>query len=373
MSATYIHTKRKAGFTMLVLRFLAFLYFAVLGASVVYLWAFTQDRFISTSEFKVSRQNLSSTQVGFAQLALPGLSDTGSVDSQIVIGFVKSADLLTALEKEYDLAAHYQSPKKDIVFRLAADANLDERLQYYRKRIASHFDMETGMTVITVETFDPVLSQKIAKSLLERTESYINQVNQDIADQQLSFVRAEVELSAKKVEEVNAEMIALQNENNFISPDEVISSTLGAIEKIRFEHLKLQAELATIERDSPNSPRVESLRSQGRSLSELISVESAKLSGPEKNRLNQLLVRFKLLEQRIAFAIQLRNSAEMLLERNRVDTVARSRFLTVIQHPYQPEDVGQPRRWYATVTLLTLGSLLFAIFRAITKAIFSMI
>ncbi len=373
MSATYTHTKRKLGFTLIFLRFLAFLYFLGLAASVVYLWFFTQNRFISSAEFKVSRQSVTGNEAQFTQFALPGLSDSGSVDSQVVIGFVHSADLLLALEKEYHLADHFKAPAQDIVFRLQHDANLEERLKYYRKRIAAHFDIETGMTVMTVDTFDPKLSRDLAFTLLERAEKFINTVNKNIADQQLNFVRSEFEIAAKKVDDVNAELVELQNENNFISPDEVIATTLGAIGKLRFETLETQAEVATLERDSPNSPRIESLRSRLRSLNELVSVESAKISGPEKSRLNQLLVRYKVLGQKLSFAIQLRTGAESLLERNRVEAIANSRFLTVIQHPFLPEDVGLPRRPYATVTLITLGLLMFLIFRAITKAIFSMI
>ena len=373
MSATYTHTKRKLGFTLIFLRFLAFLYFFGLAASVVYLWFFTQDRFISTAEFKVSRQSVTGNDAGFAQFSLPGLGDSGSADSQLVIGFVDSADLLLALEEKYHLADHYKAPTKDIVFRLERDANLEERLKYYRERISAHFDTESGMTVVTVDSFDPKLSRDLAVTLLERAEKFINTVNRNIADQQLQFVHSEVEHAAKKVDDLNAELVALQNENNLISPNEVITATLAAIEKLRLENLQTQAEIATIERDSPNSPRLESLRSRLRSLTELISVESAKISGPEKNRLNQLLLRYKLLEQKLTFAIQLRTGAESLLERNRVETVANSRFLTVIQHPFLPEDVGLPRRPYASVTLITLGLLIFLIFRAITKAVFSMI
>lgn len=373
MSATYIHTKRKAGLSTLILRILAILYFAGIIACVVYLWVFTQDRFISTAEFKVSQQSLSGNEVGIPQLALAGLSDSGSADSQIVIGYINSSDLLLWLEKEYKLIEHYRSPKIDFVFRLKPDANLEERLKYYRARILAHFDKETGMTVINVDTFDPQLSQNIATTLLKRAEDYINQINQTIADQQLAFVRSEVDRSAKKIDDLNVELITLQNENNFITPTETISATLSTVQKMKVEAFTRQAELATIERDSPNSPRIDNLRSQLRSLNELISVESAKLSGTEKDRLNQLLVRFKLLESEMEFALRLRAAAESMLEKTRLTAIARSRFLTVIQTPYLPEDVGMPRRPYATVTLLVLGGLLFFIFRAVTRSIFSMI
>ena len=370
MSATYIHTKRKAGFSHIVLRLLAILYFIGVIATVVYLWVCTQDRFITTAAFKISRQDSAGVEAGLVQLALPGLSDSGSMDSQITIGFINSADLLLQLEKEFDLVNHYTAPTRDIVFRLEADATLEERLKYYRDRISAHFDASTGMTMISVDTFKPELSKQIAATLLQKSEAFVNDINQDIAEQQLSFIRSEVERTANQVEEVNKQLLTLQNEHNFIRPDEVISSNLRAIQEMKMDNLRSEAELSSILRDSPNSPRIDTIKSRLRSLNELIAIESAKLSGPENDRLNQLLVQFKQLELKLEFVIRLRSGALMMLEKNRVDAVARSRFFTVIQNPYLPEDIAIPKRWYATTSILCLGVLVFLILRALTLSVF---
>ena len=58
-----------------------------------------------------SRQGSSAAGVGLAELALPGLSDSGSQDSQIAIGYADSADLLLDLEKEFKLVEHYTAPR----------------------------------------------------------------------------------------------------------------------------------------------------------------------------------------------------------------------------------------------------------------------
>jgi capsular polysaccharide transport system permease protein len=370
MSATYIHTKRKPGFSKLILRFFTILYLAALAASIVYLWLFTQDRFVSSAAFKVSKQGNSGMDAGLVQLALPGLSDSGSMDSQITIGYIDSADLLISLEKEFHLLKHYSSPLKDYFFRLDADANLEKRLTYYRSRISAHYNKETGMTEIHIDTFSPELSRDIAATLLRKSEDFINVINQEIADQQLGFVRSELERANQQVMEANNELLTLQNQHNFIRPDEVISANLKAVEAMKMEHLRAQAELSSLLRDSPSSPRIETTRSRLRSLGDLIEIESGKLSGPEKDRLNQLLVKFQQLEFRIEFANRLRAGAEAMLERNRVEAVARSRFFTVIQHPYLPEDVAIPRRPYATATILVLGGLMFLIFRALVTSVF---
>jgi len=370
MSATYIHTQRKAGMSQVIIRLLGVLYFIGLAAAIAYLWLFTQNRYISTAEFKISQQSGSGMDGGIVQLALPGLSDSGSVDSQIAIGYINSADLLLELENKFDLIAHFGSPIKDRVFRLEKDATLEARLSYYRSRILAHFDKETGLTVITVDTFSPVLSKEIATALMEKAENFINVINQQIAEQQLSFVRAELERSAARVDKLNTELITLQNENNLINPDEVISASLQAVQEMKMDALRSEAELASILRDSPNSPRIATLRSHIRSVNELIDIESAKLTGPEKDRMSQLLMQFRQLTLKIEFATRLRSSAEIMLEKNRVEAIAHSKFFTVIQTPYLPEDVAIPRRPYATGVLLVIGFLLFLILRVLTLSIF---
>jgi capsular polysaccharide transport system permease protein len=363
-------TTARKNIPSLIFGSLGVLYFIALGCVIAYIWTLTQDRFVSTASFKISRQNPSSGELGFATLALPGLSDTGSVDSQIAIGFIDSTDLLINLEKDFNLPEHYASPLKDFVFRLKSDALLEERLEYYRDRIFAHFDKETGLTVLSVDTFDPALSKKLAETILQRTEVFINTLNQTVADQQLSFIRGEVERAEKQVSDNTMELLALQNTHNLVSPDEVITANLKAVQELRMERLRTETSLASIERDSPGSPRIATLRSQLRSLDEQIAVESTKISGPEKDRLNQILSQYKELQLKLEFAIKMRTSAETLLEKHRMDAAARSRFLSIIQHPYLPENEAYPRRAYATVTIIGLGILLFLILRVLVHSVY---
>lgn len=357
-------------FAAKVLALLATLYFLLLACVVAYIWLIAQDRFLTDASFKISRQDVSGGEVGFAQLALPGISDTGSVDSQIAIGFVNSTDSLLELEKEFNLREHYATPPHDFVFRLDSGSPLEDRLKHYRNRISAHFDKETGLTLLTVDTFDPALSRAVAESLLRKTEVFINTLNQTIADQQLSFVRDELERAEKRVADISLELLELQNKNDLISPDATVAARLSVIQTLKMDRIRMETMLATLERDSPGSPRVETSRSQLRSLNERIAIESAKLSGPEQDNLNQILARFKELELKLGFAIQMRAGAATLLEKNRVDAVARSRFLSVIQRPYLAEAASYPRRFYATATIIALGLLLFLILRVLVHSVY---
>lgn len=371
MSSTYIHTNRETNFAKTVLKYLAILYFVGILCSIAYLWLLTEDRFVTEAKFKISRQDASSgAEAGLVQLALPGLSDSGSMDSQVAIGFILSSDLLLDLEKQFKLVNHYSSPKQDFVFRMDADAPLEERLEYYRKRIIAHFEIDTGLTIVTVDTFDPTLSHRIAKTLLDRAEAFVNQINQDIADQQLAFIRSEVDRTSERVQQLHRELLELQNKHKFINPTEVISTSLAAVQEMQLERLRIDAELASLLRDSPGSPKIETLKSRLRSLNDLIENETAKLSGTERDRLNKILMDFEEIKLKLETATRLRTGAELLLEQNRSEAASRSKFFSVIQEPFMPEDVALPRRGYASITILILGFLCFLILRALTNSIF---
>ena len=370
MSTNYILENEKSWSFRAAAWMSSLIYLSAIGGMLVYLWLFMADRYQSSAEFKITQQSSTGLDPGLLQLALPGFSESGSVDSQIAIGYISSSDLLISVEEEFDLADHFSSPVTDPIFRLEEDATLEDRLEYYRKRISAHYNVETGMTSIVVSTYDPQLSKKLADALLEKSEKFVNKINKDIADQQLEFVESEVKRTEDGVNRATAALIAMQNTHNFISPEQEIASSIKAVEGLKSQLIGAEAQLSTLLRDSPDSPMIDGLRSRLRSIEELIGIESAKLSGSEKDRLNLLSAQFKRLQADLEFAIKLRAGAEVLLEKNRAEAVANSRFLTVIQRPYLPESATYPDRTYATVTILVLGALGFAILRTLFLSAF---
>lgn len=352
------------------LRLLGYLYFILLACVVAYVWIYAQDRFISQASFTIARQDPASGGGELGEFVLPGLATSGSADSQIAIGFISSSDLLLDLEKEFHLRDHYSSPPHDVIFRLPKDALLEDRLEYYRDRIIARYDKETGLTMLSVDTFDRDLSKRIADDILKRTETFINILNQNVADQQLAFIRSEVDRSEKNVSDVSLELLALQNQYNIVTPDAAIKSSLQAIQELKMDRIKTETELASIQRDSPESPRIESIASRLKSLDEQIAAEATRISGPEKDRLNQVLARYKELEIKLEFAIKMRTASETLFEKHRVEAAGQSRFISVIQTPIRPEAVGYPLRPYATATIIGAGLLLFLILRVLVQSIY---
>ncbi|MFK7850561.1 MAG: hypothetical protein AB8D78_06240 [Akkermansiaceae bacterium] len=360
---------RRNTFSRYFLGLLTLIYFSAVSMCIIYLWVFAADRYVTESEFRISEHESSTAEASVALLALPGLTDARSIDSQIAISYFESADLLLDLEKKFDLREHYNAPEKDFVFRLECDASLEDRLEYYRRHIKAHYDEASGLTMVSVSTFDPKLSQEVSAYLLERAEDFVNRINQEIANRQSDFLHSELDRALNRLQEANQELTELQNKYSFISPEQMIESTLVAIQTLRLELLKMNAELATLIRDSPDSPRIDTVKSQIRSLEELVEKEAAKLSGAEKDRLNQIAKEFKFVSEKIEFRVKLLAGAELMIEQNRSEAIANSKFFTVIQNPFLPEEASEPRREYLSVTIAIVGILVFIILRVLVKSV----
>ena len=152
------------------------------------------------------------------------------------------------------------------------------------------------MIYLTVESFSPELSKEISKYTLQKTEHFINNLNKDIATKRLSFARDELDRAQANIKENEKALLNFQNKHKVIQPEAIIQAQLEAIQALRLDKIRKGIELATLENSSPNSPMRASLGNAIANLENEIKNQEAALSGPEAQKLNQILAQY----QRIA-------------------------------------------------------------------------
>ena len=101
-----------------------------------------------------------------------------------------------------------------------------------------------------------------------------------------------------------------------------------------------------------------------------IKNQEAALSGPEAQKLNQILAQFKELQLNLELSLNLRKGAELILEKTRAEAITTSRFFSVIQNPYLLDDDTHPRRLYLSVTSVAVILLILYLSRAIIASIY---
>lgn len=337
---------------------------------VAYLWLFAADRFQATSHFSVVVEEGSNVEASMGLLDMVAGGNSGASDAQIAIGFIHSSDLLFELEKQFDLISHYETPPADFVFRLKRGAAKEARIDYYRKKIAAVHDARSGLIHLSVETFSPQLSRDMSQYILDETEAFINKLNKDIASRRLAFAQEEVDRAQNMIKQNEQALLEFQNKNKIIQPEAIIQAQLEAIQTLRLEKIRKEIELSTLEASSPNSPIRSSLITTIDNLEREIKNQEAALSGPEAQKLNQILAQFKELQLNLELALNLRKGAEYILEKTRTEAIATSRFFSVIQHPYLLDEYTHPRRLYLSITSVVVILLSLYVIRAVIASVY---
>ena len=341
------------------------------GLSIFYLFSVAKDRFISHSQFSiiVNDSTTANTSAGLLSI-LSGGQGSASPDTQSTVGFIQSADLLIQLEQEFSLKDHYKAPTEDFVFKMADDASTEDRLKYYRNRITAKINSTTGLIDLSVETFEPELSYAMSERILRNTEHFINSLNKKVANERLSFVRDELDRAQVNVEKQEAKLLDFQNKHKIIQPEAIIAARLEAIQGLRIEKINKEIKLSTIKASSSRSPLIPELITTINKLDEEIKTQEERLSGDDQQKLNNILAEYKSLQNGLEFALKLREGAEIQLEQTRAEGITKSRFFSLIQKPYLPDEYSNPRRIYWSITCSVCLILIFYLIRSIGLSIF---
>ena len=246
---------------------------------------------------------------------------------------------------------------------------MNDRINYYRKKIHAHLDVHSGLIHLTVESYSPKLSEELSDYILRRTEEFINDLNKEVANKRLSFAQGELERAHINIKKDEAALIAFQNKSKVIQPDAIIQAQLEAIQTLRLEKIKHEIQLATLEASSPNAPTKQSLKTAISHLDTEIKSQEAALSGEDAKKLNQILAQYKELQLNLELSLNLRKGAELILEKTRAEATATSRFFSVIQHPYISDEHSHPRRLYLSITFAIVILLSLFIVRALITSI----
>ena len=221
----------------------------------------TESRFVIRSPQKTSVGSLADvfSKVGFAK------SDD---DSFVVREYVLSRDALDLLNRKLDLIALYSDPQIDMLNRFPGvrfwDTSREAFLRYYQSRVGVAVDPSSQISVLTVQAFDPQTALKINQTLLELSETFVNQLNtrarEDLiaaALREVNLAKDRLETSALELSKVRAQsmkpgegekqLILVQRltlEKDFAGQQ--LAAAMSALEQARVEAMRKQVYLERI-------------------------------------------------------------------------------------------------------------------------------
>lgn len=329
-------------------------------------WA--SDRYETEARVYVKSTDTGSASV--TQLQLIGGIQADGQDAALVNAYLQSRDLMERLERELGVFEHFSNNDIDFFSRLSSDPSEEDKLEYFKTRLSSSVQLESGILVIKGQGFDPQFSQQLVQATIKAGEEFVNGVGQKIAKEEIAFVEQELDRARKNLQQSRDQLLAFQNENGILSAESAGSAMQSIVSEMEAELVRLRTEekaLAAYLNDTASELVV--VRGRITALEQQLELERARMASQDGVSVNDVYARYQELEMELKFATDLYQAALVALEKARVDSYHKLKHLVVVQAPALSDSAKYPRKLYNLATLFVALSLAYGIITMILATI----
>ncbi|WP_445360355.1 hypothetical protein ACJJIL_17570 [Microbulbifer sp. EKSA005] len=347
------------------LRGVAVLVLLPLALMSTYYLFWVSERYVSNAQLIVKDSASSQAASPALGLLIPGMGSDNQ-DAFLVVNYIQSLDMALYLDEKLKLADYYKSDSYDIFSRLATDATQEDYLNYYRDHIGIFHDEATGIITIEMQAFDPTFAKLLVETVIQKSEDFVNEISNQLADKQVAFVKNEVDLAQVKLRSTKQEILDFQNNHKVVSPEELtkgISTIIQGLEaRLAEQRANLTAAKSYLNADSS---QVVSMQADIDALESQIEIEKVRLVGigeeEGEQRLNFLGAHFQNLELDLQFATDAYAASLKALEAARMEASGKLKHLMVVTKPSMAEKAEYPHKLYNLVSLGIILLMLYGI------------
>ena len=340
--------------------------------SGIYFYAIARDRYVTRSDFVIRKAEESDTNVAGAGLAsLLGRGNQLSLeDARFLKTYLQSPQVLADLDRTYDLDQAYAQKGLDQFAGMKPGISKEKRLIFFKKQVAVSLDEISGAIVLRTIGLDPKASFNLNRFMLSRSEQFVNRLNQDISQKQLSFAESELGRARKNLNQAKNRLLIYQDSNTVIDPKGEAELAGQTISKLQEKLVELRVELATLKRQfkDPAEPEVAVVTDQVRELEQQIQKERRSLVSSKGRNLNRKAADVLKLETEVSFASDSYKLALTSVEKARIESKRQQKFMALLSAPQLPEDPENSWRSKGFFTVLVSCAVGFSL----TKFIFGM-
>lgn len=329
----------------------------------VYFAVFAANQYESNADFIVRRSDNVAASAGVGQML--GFSLGGGAtgpDALLVQEYLLSHDAVAKLAAKDDLVGVFRRPEADWFSRLwYADPEPERLLKYYRSHVDVQGDDTSGLMHLTVHTFRPQDSYKIARQLLEMGEQQINAINERTYRDNVAASQRELAQTRQQLGEIQGKLTAYRRVNDDVDPAGTgraqLTLVTGLTSSLVDARARLQTMAGVIGRDSP---QYQAMARQVRALEAQVAGQSTKMAGPNRSVATRLSGFEELVIQRDEIA---KVYAEAAVRSQAAQAEARRKQLYLIRvvQPNLPVKSEYPHRWQTIVSVFAALFLAYAI------------
>lgn len=317
--------------------------------SGAYLWGFAQDQYASTVGFTVRREESTS-----AADLLGGLTRItgggGSVETDILYEFIRSQEIVTAIDERIALADIYaRNWPNDPVFALWPDPTTEDLRDHWERMVRISYDSVTQLIELRVLAYSPEDAQLVAQEILAESQKMINNLNQAAREDIMRYANEDVDKTITRLKAAREALSRFRTRTQIVDPAADIQGRMGVL-----ANLQQQLAEALIENDivlgttMDNDPRREQTARRIEVIRDRIASERATFASAEGgaggDNYPELLAEFERLTVDLQYAEETYRVALAAQDGAREQAARQTIYLAPYIRPTLPQTAEYPQR-----------------------------
>ncbi|SCB15608.1 capsular polysaccharide transport system permease protein [Rhizobium hainanense] len=332
-------------------------------ASIYYFTCVASDQYQSETRFTV---RTSTPALGSNQITkVTGLPPAQIVQNTLIVtNFIKSKDMVTALEEKVDFQKIYGNDSIDRVARLKKDASSEKLLNYWEDMVSVKIDANSGIVTVKARAFSATDAQKVLREVVAASEVVVNDVNTRIWRDVISTAQANLDNARDQLQKARDQLLIARNQTGVLSVEgssTVITNLISSVQKERIElQQKYDALLGTV---SPDAPQMRVLKREIDSRQKQIDQLNSQVAGRNKSEQNLADVSVDMSQRELEQSLAEQQFATSMKTLEQVKFVSKQQllYLDTFLAPNLPDEAEYPQRalWIGGilgVTLLAWGA-----------------
>ena len=318
-----------------------------------------------TSEFELTYQTYRgpTTLAGGLVQSVTGTSQQNTIDlGTIMYEYVRSPALAEKLSASLDLRKHFSQDRIDWLSRISPTASRERFLDYFRQRVRVSQGLG-GYLDISVEAFDPVFAQTLAKAVVDACDLMIDDLTSRARNNEVQFAESELGRQEDRVRKARLAMTQFQNLHGDQDPTRAAAQLGTIVGSLETDLANTRTQLANTQATlSPDSPIITQIKLKIASLEQQLKDQQTRLATDKtgaKTPYSEVLEQYSALQLEQEFAKNAYMAAQQGLVVARADAAAKQNYIIDFAPPNLPERMSYLVPIEASVTVLLVGLLLF--------------
>jgi capsular polysaccharide transport system permease protein len=329
-----------------------------LAAFGAYLLFVASDRYESLASATITEEKTASQSIDLSMLGVT--NSAADKDSLILKEFIESKDMMIFLEERLRIREHVTQPSIDFYSRLSPDATMEEFHAYYQWLVTVEYDPMSKLIRFSVQGFDRAFAHTLLNLIIERSQQFIDRINDQITREQLRFFDQEIADSEVRLKQAKEELIAFQRQFRLISTEGESQTVMATIQTLEQELAQKQADLsARLQVLDRSAPQLQTVQMDIVALENQIASAKERLAGASDTSISELDSKFREIQLNLEFVTNIYKSNLNALEQARLEAARRLKFLIVVAQPSVPEMAEYPRRVYLITTVAVVLMIMF--------------